>query len=119
MEDGAKPELRAEGGTLGKKQRAREALSHPSRWWGLVGLLCLLVEIRSLGCPGGSVVKTACQRSGRSFALWSGRSPGGGNGNPLQFSCLGDPMDRGAWWATYSPQGLKELNVTEHACVCA
>ena len=29
----------------------------------------------------------------------SGRSPGEGNGNPLQFSCLGKPMDRGAWWA--------------------
>ena len=29
-----------------------------------------------------------------------GRSPGGGNGNLLQYSCLGNPMDRGAWWAT-------------------
>ena len=29
-----------------------------------------------------------------------GRSSGEGNGNPLQFSCLGNPMDRGAWWAT-------------------
>ena len=29
-----------------------------------------------------------------------GRSPGGGNGNPLQYSCLENPMDRGAWWAT-------------------
>ena len=29
-----------------------------------------------------------------------GRSPGRGNGNPLQYSCLGNPMDRGAWWAT-------------------
>ena len=28
-----------------------------------------------------------------------GRSPGGGNGNPRQYSCLGNPMDRGAWWA--------------------
>ena len=28
----------------------------------------------------------------------SGRSPGEGNGNPLQYSCLGNPMDRGAWW---------------------
>ena len=30
----------------------------------------------------------------------SGRSPGVGNGNPLQYSCLENPMDRGAWWAT-------------------
>ena len=30
----------------------------------------------------------------------SGRSPGEGNDNPLQYSCLGNPMDRGAWWAT-------------------
>ena len=29
----------------------------------------------------------------------SGRSPGEGNGNPLQYSCLGNPMGRGAWWA--------------------
>ena len=29
-----------------------------------------------------------------------GRYPGEGNGNPLQYSCLGNPMDRGAWWAT-------------------
>ena len=31
--------------------------------------------------------------------LWWRRSPGGGHGNPLQFSCLENPMDRGAWWA--------------------
>ena len=30
----------------------------------------------------------------------SGRSPGGGHSNPLQYSCLENPMDRGAWWAT-------------------
>ena len=30
----------------------------------------------------------------------SGRSPGGGHGNPLQYSCLENPMDRGDWWAT-------------------
>ena len=32
----------------------------------------------------------------------SGTSPREGNGNPLQYSCLGNPMDRGAWWATVS-----------------
>ena len=31
---------------------------------------------------------------------WSGRSPGEGNGNPLQSSCLGNAMNRGTWWAT-------------------
>ena len=38
----------------------------------------------------------------------SGRSPGRGNGSPLQYSCLGNPMDRGAWWA-YSPWGRKRV----------
>ena len=32
--------------------------------------------------------------------LGLGRSPGGGHGNPLQYSCPENPMDRGAWWAT-------------------
>ena len=32
--------------------------------------------------------------------LGLGRSPGEGNGNPLQYSCLGNPLDKGAWWAT-------------------
>ena len=43
----------------------------------------------------------------------SGRSPGGENSNPLQYSCLGDPMDRGAWWS----QKSHTTEATEHA-VC-
>ena len=42
-----------------------------------------------------------------------GKSPRGGHGNPLQYSCLEDPMDRGAWWAAYSPWGHKQLDMTE------
>jgi len=47
-----------------------------------------------------------------------GRSPGGGHGNPLQYSCLENPMDRGAWWATIhgvakSQKGLKRLSTRE------
>ena len=43
--------------------------------------------------------------------LGSERSPGEGNGNPLQYSCLENSMDRGAWWAT--SRGLaKELDTT-------
>ena len=41
----------------------------------------------------------------------SGRSPGEGSGNPLQHSCLENPMDRGAWWAT--AHGVTELDTTE------
>ena len=41
-----------------------------------------------------------------------GRSPGEGNGNPLQYSCLENPMDRGAWWATVHT-GRKESDMTE------
>ena len=44
--------------------------------------------------------ETACSVGDLGSIPGSGRSPGGGNGNPLQNSCLGDPMDRGAWWAT-------------------
>ena len=41
-----------------------------------------------------------------------GRFPGGGHGNPLQSSCLENPMDRGAWWAIV-PEGHKESYTTE------
>ena len=40
-------------------------------------------------------------------------SPGEGNGNPLQFSCLENPMDRGAWWAITIDYSCKELVMTE------
>ena len=51
----------------------------------------------TLGFPGGAVVKDGRDTGSIS---WSGRSPGEGNGNPLQYSSLGNPMKRGAWWAT-------------------
>ena len=45
--------------------------------------------------------------------LGSGRSSGAGNGNPLQYSCLGNPIDRGAWWTAVHGGG-KESDMTEH-----
>ena len=53
-----------------------------------------------MGFPGVSVVKNPPDNTGDvDSVLGSGRSPGGGNGNPLQYSCLGNSMDRRAWWA--------------------
>ena len=43
----------------------------------------------------------------------SGRSPGGGNDNPLQYSCLENPMDSGVWWAIV--HGVSESDMTEYA----
>ena len=67
-----------------------------------------------LGFPGGSEVKaSACNVGNLGSIPVSGRSPGEGNGNPLQYSCLKNPMDGGAWWATIHPWGRKESDTTE------
>ena len=51
-----------------------------------------------MGFPGGSVVKNLPANAGGVGSIpASGISPGKGNGNPVP--CLGNPMDRGAWWA--------------------
>ena len=52
----------------------------------------------SLGFPGGSKVKVSAWNAGDpSLIPGSGRSPGEGNGNPLHYSCLENPMEGGAW----------------------
>ena len=67
--------------------------------------LCLSHHYKSVrGFPGGSVVKNLRANAGEAGDTSSiprlGRSHGEGNGNPLQYSCLENSMDRGAWWAT-------------------
>ena len=58
-------------------------------------------DLWALSEPGGSGSKeSACQEGDMGLIPGSGRSPGGGNGNPLQYSCLVNPLDRGAWRAT-------------------
>ena len=54
-----------------------------------------------MSLPGDSVGKeSSCNGGDPGLIPGSGRSPGEGNGYPLQYSGLGDAMDRGAWWAT-------------------
>ena len=54
-----------------------------------------------MGFPASSVVKNLTANAGNANSISGlGRSPGEGNGNPFQYSCLGNPMDRGVWRAT-------------------
>ena len=70
-----------------------------------------------MGCPHGSDSKeSACSVGDLDLIPGLGRSPGVGHGNPLQDSCLKNPMNRGAWWATVhgvaqSPTCLKQLSI--------
>ena len=70
-------------------------------------------SILSWDFPGGTVVKNMLANAGDTgSAPELGRYPGEGNGNPLQYSCLGNPKDRGAWQATVHGVA-KELDATE------
>ena len=72
----------------------------------------VMFQFRSLGLPWWlSGKESACNAGDMGSIPGSGKSPGGGHGNPLQYSCLENPMDSRAWWA--SPYGCKELDVTE------
>ena len=68
--------------------------------WGRFGMRYGECEVHQ-DFPGGSEVKaSACNAGDLGSIPGSERSPGEGNGNPLQYSCLENPMDGGAWWAT-------------------
>ena len=65
-----------------------------------------------MGFPGGSVVKNLPANAGDAGLIpSSGSSPEGGNGSPLQYSCLKNHMDRGSWQATVCGV-TKELDTT-------
>ena len=61
-----------------------------------------LLSLSELGFPGGSDGElSACNVGDLGSVPGSGRSPGEGNGNPLQYSCLENPTDREAWWLQF------------------
>ena len=84
----------------------RELETSPTQLKMLGHLICQSLT-RFQGFPGGSVVKnppvmqeTTCNEEDSVLIPESGRFPGEGNGNLLQYSCLGSPMEKGAWQAT-------------------
>ena len=72
------------------------------------------------GFPGGSVVRNLPANAGdprdTGSIPRSGRDPGEGNGNPLQYSCLGNPMDRGAWQVTVHGDAKSWTCLSTHIC---
>ena len=86
----------------------RESLHMVTSGW------CYHLFFHALCFPGGSALKNPYSIAGDTGEADSipdlGRSPGKRNGNPLQYSCLENPMDRGAWRSV----GLQELDTTEH-----
>ena len=82
--------------------------------------LCLrvsksLIDMRFF--PSVSVVKNSPANAGdkrdAGSILGLGRTPGGGNGNPLQYSCLENPVDRGAWWATVHRVAKSQIQIKQ------
>ena len=78
---------------------------------------CLDVSLNwLLGFPGGSDdEESTCNAGDQGLLPGSGRSPGGRHSNPLQYSCLENLVDRGAWWATvHGPSKNRTRLKTEH-----
>ena len=82
------------------------------------GRRCFFVTIKQrdglLWCLSGKESTCQCRRLG--FDPWVRKIPRRRNGNPLQYSCLENPMDRGAWWATVYGVA-EEPDMTEHTCM--
>ena len=76
-----------------------------------------------MGFPGGTVIKNLPANAGATGDVgWipgSGRSPGAGNDKPLQYSCLGNPMNKGVWQATVHgvTKGWRRLSKYTHTHV--
>ena len=78
---------------------------------GVKAVESLDVSRACLGSPGGSNSKEfTCNAGDLGSIPGLGKSPGGGCDNPLQYSCLENPMDRGAWWA--KSMGSQESDMT-------
>ena len=93
------PQKYLEKGTL-------QGLTREAKIW------LIILRLPYLHIPGGSVVKNPSANAGDMGSVpGSGRYPGWGNGSPLQYSCLDNPMDRGAWWAIV--HGVAESNTTK------
>ena len=93
-----------------KKQQKMEKEKHKVSYKKTLPSNVLATGIVLSGLPSWLRWQSVCLQCGKSgFDPWAGKFPEEGNGNPLQYSCLENPMDGGAW----CPWGRKELDTTE------
>ena len=89
------------GSIPGLERSPGEGKGYPLQYSSLENSMDYIVYGLAKSLPGGSVSKeSACNAGDTGLVPGLGRSPGGGHGNPLQYFCLENPMDRGAWRAT-------------------
>ena len=87
----------------------------PSLGQAFPHILCFSSSQVPWGFTNGSVVKKLPGNAGGAGLIpGSGRTPGEGNGNPLQYSCLENPMDKGAWWATLHRVAKSQIGLSTH-----
>ena len=70
-----------------------------------------------MSLPGGFVVKNLPANAGDTSSILGsslGKSPGRGNGNPIQYSCLENPTHRGAWWAAVHEVSKSQIRLSMH-----
>ena len=99
-----------------------DQMTWPESW------VCIILEFPLLniaisGFPGGSGGKeSACNAGDWDLIPGLGRSPGEGNGNPLQYFCLENSMDRGTWWATVQGVAKSRTRLSDYhfhfSCLC-
>ena len=102
--------------TLMSTQRpAYKCLLDVSVCWFILNYTLYIVY---MGFSDGTVVKNLAINAGDTGLISGlGRCPGGGNGHPLQYSCLENPLDRGAWWVTVYNVTESRTQLSTHACI--
>ena len=88
-------------------------------WWRLCSeeYHSVVWRFHCLFIDGLSGKESTCNTGDAGLSPGSIRSPGGGNDNPLQYSCLRNPMDRGAWWAAVHGVAKSQTQLGEWACM--
>ena len=108
--------------TVGRIKRSQTWL----KWLSMHVHVCVYIytqtHIYIYGFPCGSVIKNPPANAGdtgvEGLIPGSERSPGEGNGNPVQYSYLENPVDRGPWWATVHGVAKRQTQLSVCVCVC-